>query len=71
MLLAAGGLTSGQFFVAWAFASFAAIAVFVHADKVGSRHATAWGVGVFLLAGLLLPLYVIHARRTRGERRRY
>jgi hypothetical protein len=39
--------------------------VFAHANKHGSRHATAWGVAAFLLAGITLPVYFVHywARR--------
>ena len=33
--------------------------VFSHAQRHGSRHATAWGVGAFLVAGLVVPLYFI------------
>ena len=62
-------LTTAQFLVAWALAGGAAIAVFLHANRKGVPHATAWGVGVFLVLGLALPLYVIHYRRQRGSRR--
>ena len=58
-------LDTGTFFVAWAVAAAAAIAVFIHADKKGSRHATAWGAGVFLFLGVFLPVYVIHHLVTR------
>ncbi|MGH3116137.1 MAG: hypothetical protein ACRDQ2_03325 [Gaiellales bacterium] len=57
--------------MAWALAGGAAIAVFLHANRHGVGHATAWGIGVFLLLGLILPLYVIYYRRRRGPRRRY
>ncbi len=62
-------LTLGQLLVAWALASAAAIAVFLHANRHGVQHATAWGIGVFLVLALALPLYVIHYRRQRGSRR--
>jgi hypothetical protein len=39
--------------------------VFLHADRNGSRHATAWGIGVFLFLAIVLPIYVLHARRAR------
>ena len=62
-------LTTGQFLVAWALASAASIAVFLHANRRGVPHATAWGVGVFLVLGLALPLYVIsYLRRKRSGR---
>jgi len=33
--------------------------VFSHAQRHGSRRATAWGVGAFLFAGLVVPVYFI------------
>ena len=63
-------LTTTQFLVAWALAGAASIAVFLHANRKGVPHATAWGVGVFLVLGLALPLYVIHYYRRRGSSRR-
>jgi hypothetical protein len=62
-------LTTGQFLVAWALAGAASIAVFLHANRKGVPHPTAWGVGVFLVLGLALPLYVIsYLRRKRSGR---
>lgn len=55
-----GHLSTGQFLAAWAIAAVAAAGVFTHADKRGSRHATAWGVCVFLFLAIALPVYVIH-----------
>jgi hypothetical protein len=37
----------------------ASLAVFSHAQRHGDRHATAWGVAVFLFAGLFVPLYLV------------
>ena len=62
-------LTAPQFIVAWALAGAAAVVVFLHADRRGVGHATAWGIGVFLFLGLFLPLYVIHYRRQKRKRR--
>jgi hypothetical protein len=62
-------LTTPEFLVAWAIAGGAAIAVFLHANRHRVAHATAWGIGVFLVLGLALPLYVIHYRRQRTARR--
>lgn len=56
-----GHLTTAQFVAAWAIAAVAAAGVFVHADKRGSKHATAWGVFVFLFLAIALPVYLIHA----------
>jgi hypothetical protein len=37
-----------------------AMLVFRHADKHGSRHATAWGLFTFLAALLAIPLYFLN-----------
>jgi hypothetical protein len=57
--------TSAEFLTAWAIDTAAAIAVFLHANKRGSKHATAWGVGVFLALIVFVPAYLVHAWRTR------
>jgi dolichol kinase len=43
--------------------------VFAHASRHGSRHATAWGVAAFLLAGVAVPVYFVGywVRRRRGN----
>ena len=56
-----------QFAVAVAVAALLAMAVFAHASRHGSRHATAWGVATFLFAGVAVPVYVIrYLLRRRG-----
>ncbi len=50
---------AATFFLALAFAAGLSMAVFAHADKRGNRHATAWGIAVFLFAGLAVPLYFL------------
>ena len=45
--------------------------VFLHADRSGSRHPTAWGISVFLFLAVGLPVYLIHVRRTRTSQRRW
>jgi Flp pilus assembly protein TadB len=62
-------LTMAQFLVAWALAGAAAIGVFLHANRHRVPHATAWGIGVFLVLAVALPLYVLHYRRQRRARR--
>jgi hypothetical protein len=49
-----------DFFIALAIWTIAALAVFRHAERHGSQHATAWGIGVFLAFLVALPLYVAH-----------
>jgi hypothetical protein len=65
-------LTTPAFLLVWAIDTTAAILVFLHANKRGSRHASAWGIGVFLALGIALPAYVVHSRRHKpSSGRRY
>jgi hypothetical protein len=64
-------LTTPTVLIAWTLATAAAILVFLHANKRGSRHSTAWGMSVFFALGLALPIYVLHARRHKPSGRRY
>jgi hypothetical protein len=48
-----------EFLIAVAIAAGISTATFAHADKHGSTHATAWGVGAFLAAGVIVPIYVV------------
>ena len=48
-----------DFVIAVVLAAGLAMLVFRHADKHGSRHATAWGVFTFLAALIAIPLYVL------------
>lgn len=61
----------GQFFLAVLIAAGISMLTFRHADRNGSTHATAWGIGAFLLAGVVVPVYVIRfwirKRRLRGS----
>jgi len=56
-----------SFLIALALASAISLGVFAHANRHGSRHATAWGVAAFLMAGITVPVYFIRywARRRR------
>jgi len=58
-------LSPAEFLVGFTVATVAGIAVFLHADRNGSKHVTLWGIGVFLFMGLMLPVYVVHVLRTR------
>ena len=60
-----GDVSNVQFLVAFTVATTAGIAVFLHTDRHGSKHTTAWGICVFLFLGIALPAYLIHVRRTR------
>jgi hypothetical protein len=44
----------------------AALLIFWHADRHGSRHPTAWGIAAFFAAVFVVPFYFVrHALRTR------
>jgi hypothetical protein len=43
--------------------------VFWHANRRGNRHATLWGIAVFLFAGIAVPVYLLTVLL--GGRRRY
>jgi hypothetical protein len=66
-------LSPANIVLAWAVFTLAAVAVFTHASKRGDKHATAWGIGTFLFLVVVLPAYVIYARRQKppGPTRRY
>ena len=53
------GSDTATFVIAVAIAAAASMGIFAHASKHGSRHATAWGVGTFLLLGVVVPLYFV------------
>ncbi len=52
-------LSFGQFFFVIVLSAAASMAVFAHAEKHGSRHATAWGIGTFLALGVVVPVYFV------------
>ncbi|MGH3102833.1 MAG: hypothetical protein ACRDN6_01890 [Gaiellaceae bacterium] len=60
-------LSPAAFVFAVALAAGCSLLVFRHADRHGSKHATAWGVGAFLFAGLVVPVYFVRFwLRSRG-----
>ena len=70
-MLVAAALTTPTFLIAWALDTTAAILVFQHANKRGSRRATAWGISVFFALGVALPIYLVHGRVRKPSGRRY
>lgn len=52
--LSAGEITA--LLLVW---SAAFLLVFTHAQRHGSKHATAWGVAAFLAAGIVVPVYFV------------
>jgi len=61
-MLVAAALTTPTILIAWALDTTAAILIFLHANKRGSSHATAWGISVFFALGIALPVYFVHGR---------
>jgi hypothetical protein len=47
------------FVLAVLIAALISMGTFAHANRHGSRHATAWGIGAFLVAGIVVPVYFI------------
>ena len=70
-MLAAAALTTPTFLLAWALDTTAAILIFLHANKRGSKHATAWGISVFFALAVALPVYLLHGRLHPPSDRRY
>ena len=66
-----GTISAPAFLAAWAIAAAVAIIVFLHATKRGNRHATAWGIGVFLFMIPVLPIYILRCTRRPGTTRRW
>jgi hypothetical protein len=66
-------LSTANIVFAWAIATLAAVGVFTHANKHGTKHATAWGIGTFLFLIVVLPAYVFYNWRKTpgGPTRRY
>lgn len=60
--------STAQFLVGFVIAAVAGAAVFLHADRHGSRHPTAWASAVFLFLAIALPVYLFHVFRTRRRR---
>jgi hypothetical protein len=60
MLGALGHVSPGAFILSVAIAAALAMAIFAHASKHGSRHATAWGIATFLAAGVVVVVYFAH-----------
>ncbi len=64
-----GGVSTGQFLLAFAIAAGVGTAVFFHAERNRIRHPSAWASFVFLFLIVGLPAYALHVRRVRVARR--
>lgn len=62
-------LSPAAFVVVVAIDAGLSLLVFRHADRHGSRHATAWGIFAFLFAGVAVPLYFVRFLLSRNRRR--
>jgi hypothetical protein len=58
-------LSNAQFLVAFAIDAVIGAAVWIHADRNGIRHQTAWAFFVVLFLAIALPLYILYVRRRR------
>jgi hypothetical protein len=52
-------LRPGEFVLVVAIAAGLSMLVFWHASRRGRRHATLWGIAVFLFAGIAVPAYLL------------
>ncbi len=64
-----GGVSAGQFLIAFVAAAGVGTAVFFHAERNQIRHPSAWASFVFLFLIVGLPAYALHVRRVRVRRR--
>ncbi len=62
-------LSTAQQLGLFAFWAVIGAAVFLHADRHGSRHPTAWGFSVFIGNAIMLVVYAIHVYLIRRRRR--
>ncbi len=58
LVIVASAPRPAEFVIAVAFDAALSLLIFRHAERHGSRHATAWGVFTFLFAGLAIIVYV-------------
>jgi hypothetical protein len=62
-------VTTGQFLFGFVLAAIIGGAVWIHADRNGSKNPTAWAISVTLFLAIALPIYLIrnYRRRRRGN----
>jgi len=60
--------SNAQFLVAFAIDAVVGGAVWVHADRNGIRHQTAWALFVVLFLLIALPIYILYVRNERRKR---
>jgi 4-amino-4-deoxy-L-arabinose transferase-like glycosyltransferase len=64
-----GNPSTAEFLAAFVIAAGAGTAVFFHAERNRIKHPSAWASAVFLFLAIALPLYLLHVRRVRRDRR--
>ena len=60
-----GHPSTAQFLLIFTIGAVLGGAVWIHADRNGIRHQTAWAMFVVFFPALALALYVLHVRRKR------
>ena len=59
---------SPQFLFGFAIAAVVGGAVWIHADRNGSKHPTAWALSVTFFLAIALPVYLIRNRWLRRKK---
>jgi hypothetical protein len=62
--------SNAQFLVAFAIDAVVGGAVWIHADRNGIRHQTAWAVFVVFFLLIALPIYILYFRSEQRKRGR-
>lgn len=57
--------TTERFLAEFVIGAVAGAIVFLHADRNGSRHPTAWACATFVLPVVVVLVYLYHVRRAR------
>ena len=65
--MSVGQPTNAQFLVAFAIDAVVGAAVWIHADRNGIRHQTAWAIFVVFFLVIALPVYVLYFRHQRRK----
>ncbi len=62
-------LSTRQFLAVFAVSAVIGGAVWIHADRHGSKRPTAWGIATVLAPGLVVTIYLIHYYRVKRRKR--
>lgn len=61
-------VSTAQFLFGFAVAAVIGGAVWIHADRHGSKHPTAWALSVTFFLAIALPVYLIRTRWLRRKK---